>query len=96
MQAVQANIIAAQAVQAMLIRAPVSLRQESCAGKPRVGICDPAAVTALAQGSKAFLSADRSKLGESITMEKLSQLDELSPNLHSADGPSLPVQVQEA
>ena len=50
MQAVQANIIAAQAAQAMLIRAPVSLRQESCAGEPRAGICDPAAVTALAQG----------------------------------------------
>ena len=57
MQAVQANIIAAQAVQAMLIRAPVSLRQESCAGETRAGICDPAAVTAaaLAQGSMAIL-----------------------------------------
>ena len=66
MQAVQANIIAAQAVQAMLICAPVSLRQESCAGEPRAGICDPAAVTALAQGSRPSLSADRSKLGESL------------------------------
>ena len=66
MQAVQANIIAAQAVQAMLVSVPVSLRQESCAGEPLAGICDPAAVTALAQGSRPFLSAVRSKLGESL------------------------------
>ena len=52
MQAVQANMIAAQAVQAKLIRALFSLGQASCADEPQAGICDPAAVTAHAQGSR--------------------------------------------
>ena len=50
MQAVQAKIIAAQAVQAMPIRAPVPLGQAICAGNSKAGICDPAPITALAQG----------------------------------------------
>ena len=39
-QAVQANNIAAQAVQAMPIPAPVPLGQSSCAGEPQAGMFD--------------------------------------------------------
>ena len=58
-------MIAAQGVQTYLNRAPLLLEQAICAGDPQAGICDPAAVTALAQGPKT-LSVYHSMLERSL------------------------------
>ena len=61
LQAVQANKSATQAVQAKIWCNPLE-----CADEPRAGVCDPAAVSALAQGTKPVLSDIRSMHAESM------------------------------